>query len=95
MSGGPLAQLVEQRTFNPWVQGSSPWRPTKRAGQRRYSVDCSGMATRRIPTYVVLIGRRWARAFEDVGDLPGGQATAVEQRRPPSELQQRGSPPTG
>lgn len=24
MSGGPLAQLVEQRTFNPWVQGSSP-----------------------------------------------------------------------
>jgi hypothetical protein len=25
---GPLAQLVEQRTFNPLVQGSSPWRPT-------------------------------------------------------------------
>src|SRR5882757_8653837 len=25
---GPLAQLVEQGTFNPWVQGSSPWRPT-------------------------------------------------------------------
>lgn len=21
----PLAQQVEQRTFNPWVQGSSPW----------------------------------------------------------------------
>ena len=20
--------MVEQRTFNPWVQGSSPWRPT-------------------------------------------------------------------
>src|SRR5690606_11947129 len=25
---GPLAQLAEQRTFNPRVQGSSPWRPT-------------------------------------------------------------------
>ena len=26
---GPLAQLVEQRTFNPWVDGSSPSGPTK------------------------------------------------------------------
>src|SRR5690348_8371994 len=25
---GPLAQLAEQRTFNPRVQGSSPWGPT-------------------------------------------------------------------
>ena len=25
---GPLAQLVEHRTFNPQVQGSSPWWPT-------------------------------------------------------------------
>src|SRR5690554_2253851 len=25
---GPLAQLAEQRTFNPWVPGSSPGRPT-------------------------------------------------------------------
>ena len=25
---GPLAQLVEQRTFNPWVVGSSPTGPT-------------------------------------------------------------------
>jgi hypothetical protein len=25
---GPLAQLAEQRTFNPRVQGSIPWRPT-------------------------------------------------------------------
>jgi hypothetical protein len=25
---GLLAQLAEQRTFNPLVQGSSPWRPT-------------------------------------------------------------------
>ena len=27
-ASGSLAQLVEQRTFNPQVQGSSPWRPT-------------------------------------------------------------------
>src|SRR5690606_10050648 len=25
---GPLAQLAEQRAFNPLVQGSSPWGPT-------------------------------------------------------------------
>ena len=27
---GPLAQSVEQRTFNPWVVGSIPTGPTKR-----------------------------------------------------------------
>ena len=26
---GSLAQLVEQRPFKAWVQGSSPWRATK------------------------------------------------------------------
>ena len=31
--GGPLAQLVEQRTFNPLVAGSNPARPTIRRGQ--------------------------------------------------------------
>jgi hypothetical protein len=30
---GPLAQLVEQRTFNPWVDGSSPSGPTFRLFQ--------------------------------------------------------------
>ena len=25
---GPIAQSVEQRTFNPWVDGSSPSGPT-------------------------------------------------------------------
>ena len=28
LSHGPLAQLAEQRTFNPWVVGSSPTGPT-------------------------------------------------------------------
>jgi hypothetical protein len=28
ITSGPLAQLVEQRTFNPWVDGSSPSGPT-------------------------------------------------------------------
>jgi hypothetical protein len=26
---GPIAQSVEQRTFNPWVDGSSPSGPTQ------------------------------------------------------------------
>ena len=26
---GPIAQSVEQRTFNPWVDGSSPSGPTE------------------------------------------------------------------
>ena len=30
---GPIAQSVEQRTFNPWVDGSSPSGPTT------YSLD--------------------------------------------------------
>jgi hypothetical protein len=29
LAGGTLAQLVEQRTFNPFVVGSTPARPTK------------------------------------------------------------------
>lgn len=28
---GPLAQMVEHRTFNPWVEGSSPSGPTDRS----------------------------------------------------------------
>ena len=27
LSYGQLAQLAEQRTLNPWVQGSIPWLP--------------------------------------------------------------------
>ena len=36
---GPLAQLVEHRTFNPWVVGSIPTGPTLSAGQRRFASD--------------------------------------------------------
>lgn len=38
---GPLAQLVEQRTFNPWVVGSIPTGPTNaqvRGYKRRLSL---------------------------------------------------------
>ena len=37
---GPIAQSVEQRTFNPWVDGSSPSGPTyvKTAGYRTLTV---------------------------------------------------------
>ncbi len=31
---GPLAQSVEQRTFNPWVVGSSPTGPTRHGSQK-------------------------------------------------------------
>ena len=33
---GPIAQSVEQRTFNPWVDGSSPSGPTL---LKSYSLD--------------------------------------------------------
>ncbi len=33
---GPIAQSVEQRTFNPWVDGSSPSGPTSEI----YAVEC-------------------------------------------------------
>ena len=42
---GPLAQLAEQRTFNPWVVGSSPTGPTSRTektDQLMTPVDSSG-----------------------------------------------------
>ena len=32
---GPIAQSVEQRTFNPWVDGSSPSGPTHLAHEMR------------------------------------------------------------
>src|SRR5699024_2243189 len=44
---GPLAQSAEQWAFNPWVQGSIPWRPTKaeiRAPSPR--IDDAGSPTR-------------------------------------------------
>ena len=35
---GPIAQSVEQRTFNPWVDGSSPSGPTFQFTQPMNSV---------------------------------------------------------
>ena len=43
---GPLAQLVEQRTFNPWVDGSSPSGPTsnqKQFSKRTRKENCGQM----------------------------------------------------
>jgi hypothetical protein len=38
---GPIAQSVEQRTFNPWVDGSSPSGPTKsRINLRKVESEC-------------------------------------------------------
>ena len=42
---GPIAQSVEQRTFNPWVDGSSPSGPTSifnvliRIGPHNFSTE--------------------------------------------------------
>ena len=35
---GPIAQSVEQRTFNPWVDGSSPSGPTSYIDSRRFLI---------------------------------------------------------
>src|SRR3954447_2106098 len=42
---GPLAQLAEQRTFNPRVVGSIPTGPTKQAFDQRFC--CGGRTTSR------------------------------------------------
>jgi hypothetical protein len=39
--------MVEQRTFNPWVQGSSPWRPTN-----GFHGDLGGLAGVTRPTWI-------------------------------------------
>ena len=46
---GPLAQWVEQRTFNPLVQGSSPWRPTRQAGQKPHRRQENGPLASSVP----------------------------------------------
>ena len=38
---GPIAQSVEQRTFNPWVDGSSPSGPTTHFSKPRL---CAGFS---------------------------------------------------
>jgi hypothetical protein len=39
---GPLAQLAEQRTFNPRVPGSTPGRPTHVCGEGRWKARQGG-----------------------------------------------------
>ena len=45
---GPLAQSVEQRTFNPWVVGSIPTGPTKDVGEDGYASRMSEMIFRSV-----------------------------------------------
>src|SRR5262249_42870755 len=44
LARGPLAQLAEQRAFNPVVQGSSPWRPTRNPTGNSGTSFCAGTA---------------------------------------------------
>ncbi len=46
---GPIAQSVEQRTFNPWVDGSSPSGPTIYFGDFRVSSWFTNTANEFIP----------------------------------------------
>jgi hypothetical protein len=45
---GPLAQSVEQRTFNPWVVGSIPTGPTKKIKLDKLVKPCA-QKSRAIP----------------------------------------------
>lgn len=46
LSYGPIAQLVEQRTFNPWVEGSSPSGPTFVGSGELHSPDPTNLTPR-------------------------------------------------
>ena len=41
-----VSSMVEQRTFNPWVQGSSPWRPTCENLSRSAAAPSAAAGTR-------------------------------------------------
>lgn len=58
-ASGPLAQLAEQRTFNPRVQGSIPWGPTL-----KITIDQSVLPPGRAPGVVSpAIGNRRGTSF--------------------------------
>jgi hypothetical protein len=50
------SSMAEQRTFNPLVQGSTPWRPTHLSGER---------APRVLPRPASAAGPRRSRLFPD------------------------------
>ena len=60
ISYGSLAQLVEQRPFKAWVQGSSPWRATKKADTLKgiCFFDCSRDSNHLNPTAQWAVGQR-------------------------------------
>ena len=61
---GSLAQLVEQRTFNPLVAGSSPARPTK-IQQEAHAFRCVGF----LLFWIYLPGRRVAKTRKPMVSL--------------------------
>jgi hypothetical protein len=63
---GPLAQLAEQRTFNPWVVGSSPTGPTRLTWD--YVIN-----RRPIILFVGQIVRLWAHCGHIVGTSVTGE----------------------
>jgi hypothetical protein len=85
----PLAQLAEQRTLNPWVQGSSPWGRTDRSGKHRLRHGGQGFRqVDQVPAAQVWsVKDRRKRALEthgeegDVSRLPTGQRHHLPLRR--------------
>jgi hypothetical protein len=73
---GPLAQLAEQRTFNPRVRGSSPRRPTTPQVSRSAPIEVRS-GTHPLPILFVL---RLVRSGQAEEQLKG--ADAIEHVRP-------------
>lgn len=75
----PVAQWAEQRTFNPWVVGSSPTGGTAEAnGQKRYREMRNLMSTSNVTGLPALI-ERYPRVREIVSDLNLTSVEAAEQ----------------
>ena len=54
---GPLAQSVEQRTFNPWVVGSIPTGPTLIHGNHQKSLNFDPNRKQHLTPFGVLLSR--------------------------------------
>ena len=80
---GSLAQLVEQRPFKAWVQGSSPWRATKKPDTHPgiWFFDFSPGLEDQNPTCRWQVGR-WVRAPSLPYDLPKANRQRVPGEPP-------------
>jgi hypothetical protein len=82
--------MVEQRTFNPWVQGSSPWRPTNKPHQQapptKSQVNAAtlnklpaGVPAKQPGWHQEIHGREMLASHSCPGDLAGVVAAACNR----------------